>query len=128
LWCILPRKETAGEYGGRRLEGHATLRAETASFPPKPNLSCMDCPSFHYECRLAYGFGKRRVGVADPGNIFRTAGKLEHGDRLSNQLGSARSDDVNAQESVGAALVMIFTGPENARATEFTEFTEKNRA
>jgi hypothetical protein len=104
------------------------LRTEPVSFPPKPHFSCVDCPSFHRECRLAHGFGKRRVRVADPGSIFRTAGKLEHGDSLSNQLGSARSDDVNAQESVGAALVMIFTSLENARATEFTEFTEKNGA
>jgi hypothetical protein len=121
LWWIIDRKETAGGRGGRRLDGRATLRTETAPFPPKPHFSCVDCPSFHREGRLPRGFGKRRVGVTDPGNIFRTAGKLEHGDRLSNQLGGTRSNDVNAQESVRCRAGDDPQWPEDARATEFTE-------
>jgi hypothetical protein len=93
LWCIISRKETAGERGGQRLEGHATIRTETAALPPKTYFSCVDCPSFHRKGRLAYGSEMVGRAVEDLGTVFRTTGKLEHGDSLSNQLRCAPSDD-----------------------------------
>src|SRR3984893_14526893 len=56
------------------------------------------------ESRLAHGFGKGRMGMADAGEILRRAAKFHEHASLGDLLACSRANDVNAEHPVGCRI------------------------
>src|ERR1700722_2069054 len=55
-------------------------------------------------CGFAECFTERWMRVAEASNVLGTAGILHHGDRFGDHVGSARAENVNAQQAVGLGI------------------------